>query len=156
MVATYSGDPSLSDRDAVRFLIQDTDTTSAHIQDEEIDWLLTEHSNVYGAAIMAAESVATNYAKASGSGQVKSKTVGALSISYTDLAKEYRSITASLRRRLALGIGSGFIPYAGGISVADKDTQRQDEDWDAPSFSRKLHDNYGTEVTHPELSSWST
>lgn len=156
MTATYSGDPSLSNRDAVRFLIRDTDMTSPHIQDEEIDWLLTQTSNLYWASIMAAESVATTYSQSSGSGQVKSKTVGALSISYTDLAKEYRGIVGDLKRRMALGLGLSFRPYAGGISESDKDANRLDTDYDQPSFRRKLTDHFGTEVTHPELSSWST
>lgn len=83
--------------------------------------------------------------------------MGALSISYTDLAKEYRAIVSDLKRRLALGFGAGGIrPYAGGISVADKEVQREDDDWDKPSFIRGIHDNLGTEDHQPELASWST
>lgn len=156
MTASYSGDPSVSNRDAVRFLIRDTDVSSAHIQDEEIDWLLAQTAdNVYAAAIQAAEQVATTYASQSGTGAVKTKTVGALSISYTDLAKEYRTIALDLKRRHLMGAGTGGIqPYAGGISVADKDVNAADTDWDKPAFTRKLHDFPHSEVWREELTDW--
>lgn len=71
---SYSGNPSDSLRDAVRFLIRDTDEATAKVSDEEIAWLLAQNNDdVYSAAIYAADSVATFY-----SNQIRTKTVGAL------------------------------------------------------------------------------
>lgn len=54
MAATYEPNPAAAtDRDRVRFLIGDTDTSDAQIEDEEIEWLLTEEENVYLAAARA-------------------------------------------------------------------------------------------------------
>lgn len=159
MTASYSGDPSVSSRDAVRFLIRDTNTADAWVQDEEIDWLLTENgNNVYTSAIRAAEAIAGSYITTSGSsGDVKSKTVGSLSISRTansDIAKEYRTIISDLKRRMALGFGGAIQPYAGGISVADKDSNANDTDWDKPAFVRKGMDYPHSETWREELTDW--
>jgi hypothetical protein len=42
MTFTYSGDPSTSTRNYVRFLIHDTDSTDALFSDEELNYVITE------------------------------------------------------------------------------------------------------------------
>lgn len=75
---TYTGDPSVSDRDKIRFLIGDTISTDAHFQDEEIAWMLGEWAgDVYKAAQAACEILSGRYAHKA---QV-SKSVGDLSVS---------------------------------------------------------------------------
>lgn len=140
---TYSGDPSSSLRDAVRFLIRDTDEANAKVSDEEIAWLLAQNDDdVYSAAIYAADSVATYY-----SNQIRTKTVGALSITYAATATEYRALAKDLRlRRTRFG---AFIPYSGGISRSDKSANVSDTDWSRPAFSRGMHDNPNGDI--PEL-----
>ena len=148
MVWTYSGDPAASDLDAVRFLLGDTVEASAIFQDEELEWVLTQASNVYIAASIAAESAASAFEGAAG--DVKTKTVGALSISYdSEKAEKYRKLSRQLRFQGALH--STIVPYSGGISKADKETQEDDTDWVRPNFSIGMHDNEGTQVTD-----WST
>ena len=39
MAWTYSGDPSSSARDAIRFLVGDTDTNDQLVTNEEIAWV---------------------------------------------------------------------------------------------------------------------
>lgn len=139
-VWTYSGDPDANDRDAVRFLVGDTVEASAIFQDEEIDWLLTQNSNVYFAAALGADAAASQFSSNAKAG-VKTKTVGALSISYsnTERAEEYRTMAASLRRRAA--VHSVLIPYAGGTSKSDKELNEQDTDWNQPNFKIGQFDN---------------
>ena len=72
---TYSRDPSVSDRDKVRFLIGDTDVDDQLISDEEIDWLLTEESSVTSASVRACETVAAKFAR------LADKSVGDLRLS---------------------------------------------------------------------------
>lgn len=151
-VWTYTGDPASSDRDAVRFLIGDTIETAAIFQDEEIDWLVLQNGNIYFAAALAADAAAAQFAGAQSQGAVKTKTVGALSISYDDSARasEFRQLARDLRFRGA--VNSTIITYSGGISKSDKQTREQDTDWDKPSFARGMHDNPNAGNQDPKLS----
>lgn len=99
MAFTYSGNPSASDRDAVRFMIQDTDSTDALMQDAEIDWLLAQVTNVYQAAHDACYALAAKFARKAD----QSKSVGDLSLSlnyasmserYMTLANEFNELSA--------------------------------------------------------------
>lgn len=130
---TYSGDPSDSELDAVRFLIRDTDEATAQLSDEEIQWMLVESGHsIYRAAVGAVDFIVTNFAT-----QARTRTVGALSISYEARADEYRKLALALHKRwLAF---TNFIPYAGGISRSDKQANQSDTDWDKPAFVRNLH-----------------
>jgi len=84
-----------TDRDKVRFLIQDTDSTDAHFQDAEITYLLTTWGNVYDAAIAAAEIISGQYAHKTN----YSRSIGDLSISesYGASAAEFRALADRLR-----------------------------------------------------------
>jgi hypothetical protein len=97
MTFTYTGDPNGSNRDKVRFLLQDTTSTDAHLTDEEIAYLLSVwNSNVYDAAIAGAEIVAASYAHRTN----YSRSVGDLSISeqYGASAGEFRALADRLRK----------------------------------------------------------
>lgn len=87
MAFTYSGNPGSSDRDAVRFLIQDTDSTDPLMQDAEIDWLLAQVTNVYQAAHDACYALGAKYARLAD----QSKSVGdlSLSLSYGSMSERY-------------------------------------------------------------------
>lgn len=156
MTWSYSGDPSASTRDAVRFLLGDTDDTDQVFSDEEIDWLLTETNNVYYAAAMAAEAVSSSLQTSQSNDGVSTKTVGALSISYNNAerAKEFRDLARSLRVRGALN--GTLVIYSGGISKADKLTREQDSDWDKPDFARGMFDYPGSELKPLEMATTST
>jgi len=60
---TYSGDPSTSEKDAVRFLISDTDMDDMMLTDTEIEWLIDQHPGTYMAASYAAELAGYKYAR---------------------------------------------------------------------------------------------
>jgi hypothetical protein len=94
MAFTYV-DPNSSDRDKVRFLIQDTDSTDAHLQDAEIAYLLSVWTNVYAAAAYAAEAIAAKYAHKTN----YSRSIGDLSISesYATSAAEFRELAKTLK-----------------------------------------------------------
>ena len=70
MTWTYSGDPSANARDAIRFLIGDTDTTDQLLSDEEIAWVNTEASgtptattDLYDAAYRCCLTIAAKLAR---------------------------------------------------------------------------------------------
>jgi len=58
---TYSGDPSASDLDMVRWLIGDTDERNQEQSDEEITAALTMGSSVIGAAVLALDALIARY-----------------------------------------------------------------------------------------------
>lgn len=65
MTWTYSGDPSTSDLDQVRFLCGDTDPAYSFLSDEEINYLLNGHTNLRRVAINAIEQIVTKLAASS-------------------------------------------------------------------------------------------
>jgi len=96
MAWTYSGDPANSNRDAVRFLCGDTDTTNQQINDAEIAFLLSQwNSNTYLAAAFACDAIAGIYASKADS----SRSVGDLSIStqFASQSKTFLDRATNLR-----------------------------------------------------------
>lgn len=94
MTFTYVS-PTTSDRDKVRFLIQDTDAADFHITDEEIAWLITEWADVYDAAATAADILAGRYAHKSN----YHKSVGDLSLqeNFADQVAHFQELARNLR-----------------------------------------------------------
>jgi len=138
MPYTYSDNPVSSgtaaqQRDAVRFLIQDTDVTNGKVTDAQIAFALTEEPNVYGAAARCCEALASNKAN------ISSRSVGDTSIAYDHAAY------ATLAKTLRLKSRSGFeLPFAGGISQSDKDTTESSSDRTKPDFFRGMFEKVGT------------
>ena len=127
MAWTYTSDPEDVDRDAVRLLIGDTDTTDQQLQDAELDWFLSDEGSVSGAAIAAARAIQARYAR------MVDKAVGDLRLSYSQRADHYADLATRLERRRAQRTG---VPFAGGISQAQKDTVEADTDRVEPYFTR--------------------
>lgn len=101
MAWTYSGNPASSSRDEIRFLIGDTDSTSQQLSDEEIDYLATTNPDrgaLYpnlAAASSAAGALAARYAK------LIDKTVGSLSLSYSQKFDHYTALATRLATEAA-------------------------------------------------------
>lgn len=100
MAWTYSGDPATSNRDAVRFHMQDTDIDRPLLSDEEVDYLIAQWYVSYGSLILVAavgcEIVAGKYA-----GQVTVSADG-VSVSVGELQGKYDTLAASLRDQYKL------------------------------------------------------
>jgi len=94
MAFTYI-DPTNSNRDKVRFLIQDTDSTNPHMTDEEIGWLITEWADVYDAAANAADILSGSYAHKAD----YSKSVGDLTLSetFSTQSERFQALATNLR-----------------------------------------------------------
>jgi hypothetical protein len=92
---TYSGDPSSSNTDAVRFLVGDTDPADVLLTDDEIDWLLSvwipKYDSVTYVAAVAAEVIAGKFARE------VSMSADGVSIGVNELQQKYESLAASLR-----------------------------------------------------------
>jgi hypothetical protein len=99
MTFTYSGDPSTSTRNYVRFLINDTDSTDALFSDEELNYVITEWGgDAYNSARECAEILIARFSRLADS---SSKSVGDISVSesYTSKVTHYKELAESLLRR---------------------------------------------------------
>ena len=141
MTWTYS-DPSANDKDAVRFLVGDTDTNDQLVSDEEIAFFLDEFpSSTYHAAAEVAETIAAQFAReVSHSGDGLSYSAEQLQSNYAELAERLR---AQAKRRYRSGAG----PYVGGISWREREMADADQDKIPSSFRSHMHDHPGTRDT---------
>jgi len=139
---SYSGNPAASTLDKVRWLIGDTDTSDQQLSDEEINAaLVVSGDDPYTAAISCVEALIAKYSRK------VTKSMGDLSINYGDIVANYRSLLGDIRRRATLQLCT---PYAGGISISDKQTDEADSDRVQPSFYKGMHDMDGTQTEQAE------
>lgn len=120
---TYSGDPSVSNKDAIRFLVGDTNGADPLATDEEIEWALALKSNIYNAAALIASGIAINLARL----KISFK-IGPISEEYGDRAKFYAARAKELSELASTN--ATISVYAGGISEVET----------LPSFSVGMHD----------------
>lgn len=134
----YSGAPSSVTADALKLLIGDLSTSSSGelLKSAECTYFLTAYGSARAAAPHAARAVAAMFADQVG------RTVGDLRVDAQQKFEHYNTLAASLERQSAL---TG-VPYAGGISIADKQSVESDTDRVAPAFRIGVHD-------HPEYPS---
>ena len=119
-----------SEKDQVRLLIGDTDSTDVLLRDEEINYFLTAEGSVYAAAVVACRTIAANFARQS------DFWIGTIRTNNAERSKAFSAKADELNRKRLI---SGSSPFAGGISIADKDTRRDDGDRVQPAFSRNTH-----------------
>lgn len=140
----YGGDPSASDADALRFLIGDTDANQAEFTDAEIAYLLTEGGNPASASLIALDRLIAKYAR------YTDRSIGSLSVSASQRMAHYLQLKKTLQQRIALNA----LPFAGGISIAQKSEMETDADAVKPAFTRDLFD--APNESRPEMSAWPT
>lgn len=131
----YSGDPSSSDLDEVRFHVQDTDESDQLLSDEEIEYLIDAWRPIYGSllwvASIAAEKLAAKFARevnVSGDGT---------SVGVEQLQSKYEQLAVSLRDEHKARYGASGLPSAGGTLFDDY----FDPSIKPLSFAKGGHDN---------------
>lgn len=100
---TYSGDPTTTPSDNVRFLLRDTgpnpanvsntDSNGWELSDQEISYLLTEDDNPFMAASLGALQIATAY------GIKANKRIGPLNINYRGQLETYTNLAIALQKK---------------------------------------------------------
>lgn len=121
---------------SVRLLIGDTDGNDELVQDEEIVFALTQAgNNVYQAGSWSANVIAARFSR-----QVDTKLEGALSANYSNLSKQYRALSESLRVQ-GTKYSNAFSVVAGGVSEATIKTNKQLTDRPNSAFYRGQFDN---------------
>jgi len=132
----YSGDPAKSDIDLLRFTVGDTDSTNELLTDTEYDYLI-DSNGVAGDPVSIAPLVAESIsAKLSPFVDYR---IHGVSVSGGDLVKQYQRLSERLRGGLLGGTGAD-LPFAGGISVADKEAREANADNVGSQFSIGMHD----------------
>lgn len=125
---TYSGDPSASSRDQVRFLTGQTSTGDAVlVYDREIAWALGQYGSVYYTAAAVCDIMAGQYA----SGQAIRTKVGDLDIQYGANRAEGLRVKANDLRRQG---GRGVTVYDGSADDAGRQTDEADTGLVQPMF----------------------
>lgn len=128
---TYTGSTK-GKRYQVRFLIGDTDATitatNKRLEDEEIDWRLSEQGNVYFAAAACCEDLLAKWAR---------REVGTIG-HQQDKRWEWLSKRAVTLRGLA-GAASGL--FMSGATISGKLDANTDTDRNAPAFAVGMLDN---------------
>jgi len=136
MTWTYGGNPSASALAAIRFLTGDTDTNDQLINDEEIAWT---NNQVTGSDTATTALYEVSYrvmvAIASKFSRLADQSVGDLKVDMFQKATNAREQAALLKQQ-ALREGNTPTPYAGGISVSDKEIDEENSDIVQPFFSR--------------------
>lgn len=129
---TYGGNPANSPLEEVRFLVGDTiPGQTITLSDQEIEYNI---ALVYGATPPASgnflpAAYCADFLQSKYAGQVDSKTVGKLSISFSNRAERFAKLAANLRRRATL---AGAPIYAGGQTHSDKSIDENDTDIQQP------------------------
>lgn len=119
-----------TNRDRVRHLIRDTDQSRQLLQNEEIDWHLTNSTNVWIVAAECCEVLAAKYAR------MIDRSAAGVSDSGSHNAEIWRALADQYRRRAA----STLSVFAGGRSVSGKADLQNDDDATQPAFSIGLDD----------------
>lgn len=138
MTATY--DPTLpADKDTVRFLVGDTDTSNAAVSDEEITASLALFGSVYNTAAGVADALAAKY-----SSSTSISISGLVSVAQEQKALAYRALAVRLRSQAAtMNVGA---PFVGGVSIAAMDAVQDDTDRVPNQFEVGQFDYPGTSL----------
>lgn len=135
MAFTYDGNPAASERDAVRFLVGDTDPTEPLLGDAEIEWVITTweaKGHVYFYASVCAEIIAARFAREttiSADGQT---------VSMSELQEKYLRLAQTLNSQYEQLLASGVGIHAGGMSAGE----HRDGDLLPLAFGTQMHDNH--------------
>lgn len=136
---SYSYDPTQLTANTtyqIRLEIADTagvgNVKAQLLQDEEIQWAVTQERNFWAAAARCAEMVSRGFiAKAD------VKLGRSLMITYTTMAAQYTEMARKLRQK-AMGT---VVPWAGGQFESDKTTYEQNLTLLQPFFTREMGQN---------------
>lgn len=118
----------------VRYLVGDTQSNDPQVQDEEITFALSQRSSIFGAAAMVCRSLASQLSRTADTVDKDLRTtLSQRATAYARRAADYEA------RAIAR---SGAMPYAGGLSIADKVLNEQNPDRVQPQFTTSMDDNY--------------
>lgn len=130
----------------VRLLVGDNDYTQPQMQDEEVNFALSENGdNPYFSAAFCARLLASKYAR-----MVNTQLDGALEAEYSDRVKQYTVLAIQLSELGKKMSGKNIGVSGGGISKSAMDMVNQNPDRVKPYFNIGQFDNMGQAGYFPE------
>lgn len=131
---SYSGDPTTSAKDAVRFHIGDTDPTNEYLNDAEINYMLTNNNNyVFKTAHQACYQIAAKLSR------YVNESVGQVRVELSNLSKQYIDLGEQLKQQMYKDGDPQII--AGGITKSDKESNTQNSELVIPKFTKDMEEN---------------
>jgi hypothetical protein len=137
--ATYGSNPIASELDAVRLWIGDTDMADPILTDPEIQYFITTYDGIEEAASYSCEAIASKFSR------MVDTSVGDVRIMYNQRVQKYLDLAARFRSRNV----AKAMPWAGGISIAYKQSQAQNNGVTQPAFRKGMQTNYDGSGTTP-------
>ena len=134
MTWSYSGNPASSNKDAVRFLVGDTDTADQLVSDQEVNYAIAEQASNNLAAAMVLRALAAKFSR------LVTNKVGDVSANCSDMAKAFQDRADALDPG---GITTGTVlasPSFGGLSQSEKDAYDSNSDAVQPDFRKSMND----------------
>ena len=131
MAFTWTGDPSASVIEQIRWEINDIDSTNAKFQDSEIQYAYDQEHSIFNASARLCEQLQVKYSDAA------SRTMGPLKVDMSNMANLFAEKAKALRRRAT----AWAQPYVGGQSEAKEDVFEADSDLKQPIFEKGMMDN---------------
>jgi hypothetical protein len=131
MAFTWTGDPSASTIEKIRWEIHDIDSGTAKFQDAEIEYAYEIEGSILGAAARLCEVLQVRYSDAS------SRTMGPLRVDMSNMANLFANKAKDLRKKI---MGKAQ-PYVGGYDVTKEETFEDDSNLIQPSFEKGMMDN---------------
>jgi hypothetical protein len=126
--------PETNEKDAVRFLLGDTNSEVPMLSDEEINWMISRWKPIYhtteGAAAAIAMSLASRYVREA------QYSADGVSVSLANLGNQFRELAAALRQQHK-DLLVGGLPDVGGITPGEQ----TDPDIQPLDFGTGMHDN---------------
>lgn len=132
---TWSYNPSLvakNAKDAVRLLIGDVLMADPQLQDEEINYMVSQRSTLYGAAAECCRSLAARFSRS------VDQQAGTSKLFYSQMAKAYTQKTIEFELNATLS--GAAVPIMGSISISDKQAQELDTNRVRPQFTIGMMD----------------
>ena len=114
----------------VRLLIGDVIEADPQLQNEEINFSLSETGNHYSAAAYCCRLLASKYSR-----MVNTQLDGALEAEYSDRIKNYNLLALQMEAFSKKYGGKGLGISAGGIKISDVDLANKDTDRVKPAFN---------------------
>jgi hypothetical protein len=139
---TWSYDTSLStDKDKVRLLIGDTDTTNQYISDEEIVAMLAfNNDDVYETAAQIADSLAGRYSTTS------KLEIDDFMIDFGAVAEQFATLAKRIRVSATNASANTIGAWVAGVSVTAMDAVRDDTDRVNSRFEMGQHDDPANDI----------
>jgi hypothetical protein len=114
--------------DVVRLMIGDTLSTDPQLQDEEISYLISTRSSLYGAAAECCRAIAAKFSRSVDQGS------GANKVWFSQMAKAYNLRAIDFEQKATKS--GAALPFSGGVDAQDGSGDPVD-----PAFRRGMFDN---------------